>query len=662
VQEKLIQLGHVQTPKLALSDGNQAGAGDRIRARLNSEIDAGGQKLSNRDTLKVVSFRGPDIHVRRLRLDGTWTEPFRIPRSYLASDAELDYAGNVHVAQGRTVDTAQLYVSETLSKRGLYVGMTRGRESNTAHVVTGNTAPEGHEPYEQATAESVLKSVMQREDADLSATEQIRMSQEWSGGTGHVLNLWSVTVRQSLYPQIDELIKTRLTEHEARRYEREHSRAVLQNKLREYQLAGHDVKALIEQITEAPMDGARSISSVLHGRLERIELPETSDVTWVQRTPDNALPLARELAVALDDRARELGERLAAKPEPWLAKQLGVLPHDASALLREDYVRRAAIGASYREGAGITDPEQVIGHPHTDNPELEAQRQATIRALEVVDEEAAIRGLSRGELEAMVLEGQRALANAPENVSEQLRLTAQAEADAWQQAANAQVVHDEAGAANAKAAAGLMAAKRAQLEMSNGTYEGWSGDTAVKRENAAKAQAELERRGLAQQPGDERQPEPSEQQTMTEWWRQFEADVAAAERAIEREHQAAVVGNRPWPPEKTAQAEGPRDEAQTLLDELQRDGDLQGAAPDPEASEPEPDEPVTGESGPQPEDGSQAARLDELQARADEAVRQISAQRDELDASSAYQARVEREAQAEPEQQAETPEYDEIEL
>ncbi len=49
--------------------------------------------------------------MRRQRLDGTWTGPFRVPRSYLARNAELGYGGNVHVAQGRTVDTAHLLVT-----------------------------------------------------------------------------------------------------------------------------------------------------------------------------------------------------------------------------------------------------------------------------------------------------------------------------------------------------------------------------------------------------------------------------------------------------------------------------------------------------------------------------------------------------------------------
>ena len=168
--------------------------------------------------------------------------------------------------------------------------MTRGRESNTAHVVTGKTAPPGHQPYQQAAPESVLAGVMQRDAGDLSATEQIRQAQEQSGGTGHLLNLWTAAVRQTLHRQIDERIKARLTESEAWRYDREHSRQALQHKLRAAQLAGHDINALIDQITAAPMDRARSITSVLHGRLQRLALPDLRhDVTWAQRTPVGAL-------------------------------------------------------------------------------------------------------------------------------------------------------------------------------------------------------------------------------------------------------------------------------------------------------------------------------------------------------------------------------------
>jgi hypothetical protein len=128
-----------------------------------------------------------------------------VSRAYHARSAELAYAGNVHVAQGRTVDTVRLLVTESLSRQALYVGMTRGRQANTAHVITGNIAPPD-KALPEAIPESVLASVLQRDDGDLSATEQIRQDQDWDGGTGHLLTLWSAAVRQTLHRDFDVFV------------------------------------------------------------------------------------------------------------------------------------------------------------------------------------------------------------------------------------------------------------------------------------------------------------------------------------------------------------------------------------------------------------------------------------------------------------------------
>jgi conjugative relaxase-like TrwC/TraI family protein len=636
VQAKLAQLGSVGPPRAPLADGNHAGIGDLIRARLNTEIDAGGRPLTNRDTLQIAAFRGPDAEVRRQRLDGTWTGAFRVPRSYLAASAELAYAGNVHVAQGRTVDTAHLLVTGTLSRQSLYVGMTRGRQANTAHVVTGTTAPPGHQPYQQATPESVLASVMQRDDGDLSAIEQIRQAQDWAAGTGHLLTLWSAAVKQTLHPDIDRQIKARLTEPEAWRYDREHARQALHHRLRAAQLAGHDIGALIGQITAAPMDGARSITSVLHHRLQRLALPDPGhDATWAQRTPATAPPLAHQLAAALDDRARALGERLAAAPEPWLARHLGVLAPAASPALRAEYTRRAGLAAAYREAAGITDPGQAVSPmPHRGNPELEAMRTAVLAALEIRDEAGIIRGMTRGELEARALQGQRARAAAPPDVSRQLWLTAQAEADAHRQAAHAQIEHDRTAAANAAALAVQLAVERQRLEAGNARYEQWSAGTRTTRDAAGKAAAELRRRGHAQ-PDRQPRPQPEDAPRPMTGWRQLpEADAGAVNRADTSVQQVASTNADPRPPQR-----------------------LPGMGPAAASGS----EPWTrAESAFAHENRS--ARLDELLARAARAAQRNATQQTERQARSQYAARMEQEAQPQAEARRQAEAQGEVEL
>jgi hypothetical protein len=279
------------------------------------------------------------------------------------------------------------------------------------------------------------------------------------------------------------------------------------------------------------MDGAQSIASVLHTRLQRLALPQFAghDLTWAQRTPATAPTVAHELAAALDARTRAFGGRLAASPEPWLARHLGVLAPAASPTLRKEYARRAA---AYRETAGITDPQQPVSLlPHRSSPELEDMRLAAVRALEIRDEADILRGLTHGELEARTLAAERAQASAPPDVSRQLRLTAQAEADTWQQSAEATTRHDQTEAADAKALAGRIAVERQQLEAANARYEQWSAATTSTREKGDSARAELEHRGLIRQ-----SLEPSQPQAANE----PEADTTTVDAGFDgANHQAA---------------------------------------------------------------------------------------------------------------------------
>jgi len=436
---------------------------------------------------------------------------------------------------------------------------------------------------------------------------------------------------------------------------------VLQHELRDAQLAGHDIGQIIGQITAAPMDGARSIASVLHGRLQRLHLPaHERSVTWARRTPQNAPALAHELAAGLDARCRELGERALANPEPWLTRHLGAPPGpDASPVLRDDYARRAGAAEAYREARGITGPDQAVSFDPHPGPELEALRKDTFRALEIADEQAEIRAMSWGVLEAQVHEGDRAQATAPPDMSSLLRLTAQAEADAWQQSADATVEHDQEQAVNARSLAAVLAVQASRLEAADARFEEWSAQTASTREIAGKAQAELQRRG--QQPPARRTSGPP---SMATWWRELQADADALDRAIEREHQAAVHDSQPWPPERNPEAGHEEPDACAPGREPQPRPGIPGSRTEPEPEASKPGTPQPEAAGPVPANDGRATRLDELQARADQAARRIDAQRAEVDASSQHTARAEREAQAEPaaDQQAETPYDMEMEL
>ena len=179
VQAKLTQLGTVGPPQAA-AVRRQPRRRRRPDPRPPQHRDR--RRRPHRSPTATPS-RSPHSAAPTPRSGGSaWTGPgpgrSGSPGPTSPANAELAYAGNVHVAQGRTVDTAHLLVTDSLSRQALYVGMTRGRQANTAHVVTGTTAPPGHQPYQQATPEAVLAGILQRDDGDLSATEQIRQAQD----------------------------------------------------------------------------------------------------------------------------------------------------------------------------------------------------------------------------------------------------------------------------------------------------------------------------------------------------------------------------------------------------------------------------------------------------------------------------------------------------
>jgi AAA domain len=547
VQDKLIGAGRVQQLQLELADGNRAGIGDLVRARENANmIDAGGQPLANRDVLRIEGRAHGQIQVRR-QVQGGWSEPFQVSEQYLADHGELGYARNTHVAEGLTADDCgHLLVTGSLNRRSLYVGMTRARQANTAYVVTSEPVP-GKEP-EPVNPEVVLAEIIDNDGTELTATEAIRQAQEWPASTGHLASIWAAAMRDTAKETIDRQLKERLAASEYQRYLREPQRQPLQHALTERELNGQDVTTLIERITSTDLTGARSISAVLHGRLARIEKSQGTPSTWAQRTPDNAPQLAHEAAKAIDQRITALGMRCAEKPEPWLTSHLGAFPVHGSALEQQDYLHRAGSAAAYRETAGIDDPHQAVSlTPHSGDPVRERMRKDTITHLEIQDEEQLYQGMSRGELEAKELQARRAYAAGPKDVSAQLKDTAQAEADQRQVAIEAKLHGDQATAKALHSLAGLLGTQKAALEADHARHETWSAETAGRREDGAKARAELARRGQAAEAGPE--------ETSLEWWQRFERDCQAFDQHLANLKAQAEIDGQPWPPEHTAEHE-----------------------------------------------------------------------------------------------------------
>jgi exodeoxyribonuclease V alpha subunit len=106
--------------------GEQLSRGDRVATRRNDRA----LDVANRDTWTVTAVGDDGALVVRGR-GGDRT----LPADYARRHVELAFATTVHGAQGDTVDHAHLLVGETTGAASAYVGMTRGRHTNTAHLV-----------------------------------------------------------------------------------------------------------------------------------------------------------------------------------------------------------------------------------------------------------------------------------------------------------------------------------------------------------------------------------------------------------------------------------------------------------------------------------------------------------------------------------------------
>lgn len=168
----------VEDGGLQLVDGSICGVGDVIVTRRNDRTIPTGRKaggggyVRNRDRW-IVTERSDDgnLTVRHVKTGAQAV----LPSAYVAEHVELSYAVTGHGAQGLTVEVAHALIRPTDTRQYAYVAMTRGRELNHAHVVTGQLRdePTGYEP--EMTARSVLAQVLAN-DEPVSARDHARVA------------------------------------------------------------------------------------------------------------------------------------------------------------------------------------------------------------------------------------------------------------------------------------------------------------------------------------------------------------------------------------------------------------------------------------------------------------------------------------------------------
>jgi conjugative relaxase-like TrwC/TraI family protein len=677
VRERLTELHRISgADEITLADGNHAGAGDLVRARLNTRIEADGQTLANRDTIRIDGWHQGAFErlarVSRRTAPGQWSRPFFVPASYLEQSAELDYAGNIHVAQGRTVDKAHLVVSEGMTRSQFYVGSTRAREENTIHVVTGPPDPAQPtraereaftaEAIDRASAlrkagdaeaaravplrmpdrpsdlqlapwEAVLAQVMQRDDPERTALEEIQAAQDYTRNIGHLLQLQEAFWRLDVVPQIDEMVRQRITPGEYQRYLQDPERPAFLQTLREHEIGGRPIPDLLDAITAEPLTGLRSIAAGLHGRAGKEPAPARGKTTgWAERAPREASADIAAAGAMMDGRQAELGRQLADRPPQWALERWGD-PRNATPAVLADWQRRAGIVAAYREAAGITSEAYPIGPPPSGNAPVREAFRAAVTALALPDDAALLKAMGQGQLEAMVDEYDRAVATALPDVQAEVGERQDAVRYARARADIALGAGDTEASAEADREAEEHADELARLAVADAARREWLEANAGRQTAAVAAERELRARGLA-----ERIPVT-------------DAEVAAASAEPRETPAIDPEAAAQWRAEQTAQVEagrrGRREASARLTPVTEAEIARYGASAQPEP-EPEP-EPEAGQ------DRSEALAglredISALGAKVDEMARQDAeraAERAEITQAAIDEPSV-REPQAEP--------------
>ncbi|MGH8860013.1 MAG: TrwC relaxase, partial [Jatrophihabitantaceae bacterium] len=132
IRAELVAAGRVDDTHATTGHASRIGAGDRVVTRHNDPSLG----VANRDTWTVTSVHR-DGSVTATGEHGEHGERGErvLPAGYVREHVELGYASTVHGVQGDTAATGHLAVGEHTSAASAYVGMTRGRTANTAHLV-----------------------------------------------------------------------------------------------------------------------------------------------------------------------------------------------------------------------------------------------------------------------------------------------------------------------------------------------------------------------------------------------------------------------------------------------------------------------------------------------------------------------------------------------
>jgi conjugative relaxase-like TrwC/TraI family protein len=519
IREDLVRLGLVSDEGKVLleKDGNYAGVGDIVKPRKTTHDVGSTLRNQGRYVVDEVRADGSLVVSEQGNPDNVQNVPAEFRKDWL----ELGYAGTAHSTQGATVDTSITVAQEGMSAEGVYVGMSRGRERNTAVVVTGKDQihPATEEVSERGhiDAEHTFKALIEADGEEgRAALTQQREDATRDKSMGTLLDLKEEATRGHCRIRtsrwLDELaVDDTLTIEERANLAADQGSEQLGRLLRVCEQAGLDPKETLAKAVESgSLEGAQSVAQVLHHRItstnkKAMLLAEASESQPPADAPAEYLEHFDRLDDMMSQRCAELATALAESPEPWATEALGPVPEDGS-FERMEWEERAGKIAGYREASGWTDEQEPLPHsPGTHETEQRAAWAEAWTAAGRPEANAEEPILSEGALRNRVLAMQREQAALPDSVFEEMQAVEQQIYESQQREARLKIEAEQARdeleaarvreqAAEAADYAERYATKKAQLQQVDDLRRELLGEQTTTRNLGIRAAEELGRR------------------------------------------------------------------------------------------------------------------------------------------------------------------------
>ncbi|TCC48044.1 conjugal transfer protein [Kribbella pittospori] len=363
-----ITTGEVEPDGIELHNGNHVGLGDHIVTRLNNRRLRYGRAgyVKNGDHWTVI-HRWPD---GSLTVQNHTDDTVTLPSVYVQESVELAYATTAHRAQGATVDNAHLLVTDQLTRALMYVGMTRGRDTNLAYVATHQSSSDLHEPHSEQTMQDVLEAVLNDPGVEQSAHEVLRRELDNATRLDRLVPIHEHLCQLDAKKRYRQAIgASGLDPADQAAVRASAAYGALIAELRRAENASINVTEVLHRaVNQSPLTNANDVAAVLHARVDRLvsrtlrrrgEHPTTVAGLVIPAThvsdPTLIAPL-RELESQIAQRADWLAGKASAEQPAWYREQ----HRDASIPPDQDLAELVREIAAYRERYQIHAPS-VLG-------------------------------------------------------------------------------------------------------------------------------------------------------------------------------------------------------------------------------------------------------------------------------------------------------------